>query len=240
MPSKGTDPRAVVKKGMTNKGRMIFGLIATAGVFLSILYFTFTNVNKLEENANITRHTVEVLGHLVHVLSALSDAETGQRGYLLTGELKYLEPYNSGVFSVEKEIAEVKKLTEDNSSQQERIANLEILVEQKKAELQETVALRAEGRGEEAIAVVLSDRGKDIMDNIRVVIGEMEDEENELLEVREKELVNTQETTRTIILFGGLIGFFFALFAASFILYLIITYFLIPSKNCLLPAKTLC
>ena len=111
-----------------------------------------------------------------------------------------------------------KKLTQDNPSQHKRIANLEVLVEQKKEELQETVDLRAEGKGDEAIAIVLSDRGKNIMDNIRGVIKDMQIEEEALLEVRQAELSSTQNGVKTLILFGGLIGFFFALFASFFII----------------------
>jgi len=110
---------------------LLFSFLLIVIVFLVISISTFINVNKLVSTSDIERHTIEVQEHLVHILSNLSDAETGQRGYLLTGELKYLEPYNSGIFLVNEEVAKVKRLTEDNPNQQTRIANLELLIEAK-------------------------------------------------------------------------------------------------------------
>ena len=210
-------PKQVVKKRLTNKIKMTLGLIGTLFILLGVTYLTFTNVNKLQANSSITRHTIEALEVIEEVLANLSDSETGQRGYLLTGELKYLEPYNSGVSNVDNKIAELKNLTNDNPNQQERIITLEQLVDAKKAELAETVDLKAQDRGEEAIVIVLSDKGKDIMDNIRVVIDEMKNEEQNLLVERQAELEVTQDTTKTILLYGSLVGVFFVLFVSFFI-----------------------
>ena len=217
VPQKKKVPKSVAKKVFPLKNKMALGLVGTVIIFLGITYLTYQNLTTIEKNASITKHTVEVLEHLSHILSDLSDAETGQRGYLLTGGLKYLEPYNSGISSVGEEINEVEQLTVDNPAQQERIVLLKDLVKQKENELRETVSLKSEGKSEEAIAIVLSDRGKDIMDNIRFLILDMQEEEERLLEVREKELNSTQIKAKTVLLFGSLIGFFFALFISFFI-----------------------
>ena len=214
---KGGEVEVVVKTRTTSRVKMVIGLVGTLVVLSTVSIFTYFNVNKLEKNENIIEQTLEVIEHVALILSSLSDSETGQRGYLLTGELKYLEPYNSGVFSVGKEVDEVKTLTEDNPNQQERIIVLQELIEAKKEELQETVDLKEQGKGEEAIVIVLSDRGKDIMDDIRDVIREMKREEEGLLASRRAELEKTQDFTRTILLFGTLLGAFFTLFVSFFI-----------------------
>lgn len=203
---------------------ILISFLTIVTVFLLINYFTFTNVNKLISTSDITRHTVEVLEHTEFIIAVLSDAETGQRGYLLTGELKYLEPYNSGIFLVTEEINIVKKLTEDNQAQQDRIATLEILVEQKKEELQQTVDLKASGQDDEAIAVVLSDKGKDIMDEIRGLILIMQTEEEDLLLIRQAEATRAGKNTSTIILFGSVIGLL-----ASILITLVISRYIVTS-----------
>ena len=197
---------------------LLVSFLVIVVMFLVVSYFTFIDVNKLVQTTNIERHTVEVLEVLEEVIANLSDAETGQRGYLLTGDLKYLEPYNSGIFLVGTHIDNVQQLTKDNQNQQKRVLVLRELVKQKKAELQETVDLQADDKSDEAIAIVLSDKGKDIMDNIRVVIREMRQEEERLHGIRDIELKNTQTFTKTILLFGSLIGFFFALFISFFMI----------------------
>ena len=182
--------------------------------FLSVNIFTYLNINKLVATADIQSHTIEVLEQLEHILADLSDAETGQRGYLLTGKLKYLEPYNFGISNVSESIKVTRELTADNPNQQKRIITLEKLVEEKRAELQETVNLRAEGKSEEAINIVLSDKGKNIMDNIRVVIKDMQNEENSLLAVRKAEVADSEKVTTRAIIFGSTAGLLAAVYIA--------------------------
>ena len=205
------------KKNTLNRNMALVSL-GTNVVFLSLVFFTYLNINKLVATADIQSHTIEVLEQLEHILADLSDAETGQRGYLLTGKLKYLEPYNFGISNVSESIKVTRELTADNPNQQKRIITLEKLVEEKRAELQETVNLRAEGKSEEAINIVLSDKGKNIMDNIRVVIKDMQNEENSLLAVRKEKFNEEEETIKTLLLFGSLIGIFFGLFGSLFVL----------------------
>jgi len=84
----------------------------------------------------------------------------------------------------------------------------------KKDELQETVDLRAAGLQSEAIAIVLSDKGKDIMDSIRVVIDTMQNEELSLLENRKEKTLGAEQNTRTIIIFGSIAGILAAIYIA--------------------------
>jgi signal transduction histidine kinase/DNA-binding response OmpR family regulator len=118
------------------------------------------------------------------VISLLKDVETGQRGYLITGDARYLEPYDAAISKVKRVYEEVKDLTKDNPGQQGRLDLVIPLIEKKLAELRETIALRKGVGFEAALEVVLTNRGKTIMDDIRVVIGAMQEEERRLLSER--------------------------------------------------------
>src|ERR1019366_6835793 len=125
-------------------------------------------------------HTHQVLENLDQLLSTLKDAETGQRGYIITGEDSYLDPYNAAIAQSDQILNKVKELTSDNLKQQSKIDALEPLIKDKFAELKETIDLRKDpAKGFEAARqIVMTDKGKEVMDNIRKVIGEMEDEEH--------------------------------------------------------------
>jgi methyl-accepting chemotaxis protein len=135
----------------------------------------------------------------------LKDAEGGQRGFLLTNEERYLEPYNAAIQVVDRHVKDLRGLTADNPNQQRRVAALEPLAAGKLAELSETIVLRRQRGERAAVEVVLSDRGKNIMDQIRRVIGEMDDEENQLLTQRAQTAKATAQFATSAMGFGGLL-----------------------------------
>ncbi|WP_245280108.1 CHASE3 domain-containing protein [Hyphomicrobium sp. 99] len=110
---------------------------------------------------------------LVRLLSTVQDAETGQRGYLLTGEPRYLEPYEMAVSNLEKRLAEVGAAFEDGPQDGPRIEQIKKEIAQKLSELAETIQTYKAGKASEALDIVKSDRGKDLMDQIRTSIGDM-------------------------------------------------------------------
>jgi len=87
-------------------------------------------------------HTLRVLRASALVFSVVKDAETGERGYLLTGKEPFLEPYESAVATRRQAIQNLRWLTADNSGQQARISRLDRLIETKLSELSRTIALR--------------------------------------------------------------------------------------------------
>jgi len=125
-------------------------------------------------------HTKQILFEAEQTESLLKDAETGQRGYLYTGDPTYLAPYSSAVARIEPHIDNLGRLTADNPRQQERIVRLRDLAHRKLNELARTISLYQSGKIDEARAVVLSHVGKSYMDEIRRVIAQMEQEESSL------------------------------------------------------------
>ncbi|PHV12856.1 CHASE3 domain-containing protein [Chitinimonas sp. BJB300] len=146
---------------------------------------SYRSLDGLLEATNWKEHTYNVLGHLDSVTSLLKDAETGQRGYLLTGRDKYLDPYRQAVEKIDSAFVTLQTLIRDNPEQLRRLQILQRAVADKLAELQETIVLRREKGLDEALAVVLTDRGKQYMDVIRATVSEMDAEERHLFQLRD-------------------------------------------------------
>ena len=145
---------------------------------------SFWNIRTLAATNRLTIHTHEVLNRIEETLSLLKDAETGQRGYLITGEPRYLRPYEEATAGIRQRFDLLRQLTVDNASQQARTDRLERLIVERFDELAQTIALRKEKGFEAARGVVLEDRGKTGMDDIRRLMAEMEAEELRLLRTR--------------------------------------------------------
>jgi PAS domain S-box-containing protein len=155
------------------------GLAVLILVAESALFYSIWTSFAASEQWSI--HTHQVLEKIESLLSEMMDAETGQRGDLLTGKDRYLEPYNRAIQSIPAQLAELRKLTSDNPRQQSRIENLRPLIAARLALLKEIIELRRTGGAGPAIEAVSSDRGKQIMDRIRVVIQAMRANELSLL-----------------------------------------------------------
>lgn len=155
-------------------------LVINAGI-------TYRNIQTAIATSNWVSHTNEVLAALEGTLSTLKDAETGQRGYLITGRENFLQPYNTATKSVNDYVQQVKKLTVDNPIQQQRISILEPKISNKFNELNQTIALRRQKGFAAAQQIVLSERGKQEMDEIRALVAQMENEERQLLQQRSQD-----------------------------------------------------
>jgi len=178
-------------------GFAIIALIAAAG---------YHNELRYTESRNWLIHTYEVIQQLQQTLSILQDGETGQRGYILTGQDSYLQPFYEAVDKAGHQIISLSELTADNPNQQKRLAEIRPLVEKKFDELQETMLLRREKGFEAALQVVLAGKGKVLMDNIRDISGQMQDEEERLLRQREKNLQLEIFYRHIAMMLGGIVA----------------------------------
>ncbi|HQT25736.1 MAG TPA: CHASE3 domain-containing protein, partial [Burkholderiales bacterium] len=184
-------------------GRKIAGGYALALAVLVLLgLLSYRNTEGLVESAKLRAHTFEVLARLGNLLSALQNAETGQRGYLLVGEESYLQPYNAGIASANQSLRDLRTLTSDNPLQQNRLAVLEPLVADKLAELKETIDLRNSKGMDAAMQIVRTNRGKSEMDDIRKIVSDIRGEENRLLRTRNELENDGARSTLSVILYG--------------------------------------
>ncbi len=185
---------------------------AALGLAVGLAFFVisgavaYRNIQSLRDSDGAIRHTHSVLMALDELLSATQDAETGQRGYLLTGSQAYLEPYDSAVKNLNGRMQAVATLTRDNPTQQANVAALKRHVDAKLAELRETVDLRRTQGVAASLAVVMTDRGKMEMDAIRAQLNTMAQEELRLRQIRMDDMAAASRTAIMTGIISSLIG----------------------------------
>ena len=165
-------------------GPLIGFSVAIVAVVL-IALFTYEASLSRGEAANAVSHTMQVREQLQNLVSTLKDAETSQRGFLLTGTESYLSPYNQARAALPGEITRLRELIADNPDQVKRLSQVERVVNDKMEELAETITRRRNGDAAGALAVVQSDRGKMSMDRVRTLTRDMEEQERDLLATRQ-------------------------------------------------------
>jgi len=183
-----------------SKTGLSFGFGALVAVLLIGGALDLRNTRILRQDEGLVSHTAEVLGALQATLTTLLDAETGERGYLVTGDRLYLEPYTAAMARVRQNLQQLRELTRDNPEQQRRIREMEPVIAGKLQELQRTIELQdrdpAAARQE-----VRTHLGKNLMDQLRGQIRSMTEAEQALLAARERE---SQDSYRTAQLSGAM------------------------------------
>jgi len=119
------------------------------------------------------RDSLEVINSLNRIQSGLLDAETAQRGYVLTGDLSYLEPYNRAAPNILGDIRQLQRHAAAGTRDAAALATLYRLAEQKLAELQQTIALKRHGDAEAAVDNVRRGVGKELMDRARAIMASL-------------------------------------------------------------------
>lgn len=159
-------------------------LVAGAGVAIALMLanttVTWRNTRELRESARWVTRTHEAITALESLLSLLKDAETGQRGFLITGEPWYLEPYNDALAVLQARLAEVERLADDRPEKAD-LAAMRPRIEQRLAELERNIELRTREGFAAAQASVATGRGKRLMDELREVCGAMVKEQQRQL-----------------------------------------------------------
>lgn len=163
---------------------LVVGYALVMIIFSSLGWLGVQQMRAEAEADRWENHTYQVLIELSDLLADLQAAETGERGFLVTGDEQYLAPYTAAVGRVEHHWAELRDLTVDNSRQQARLARIEPLLKSKLAELQHTIELRRTSGFAAAAAEVLSHKGKQWMDQLRQHIGRALADEQLLLSQR--------------------------------------------------------
>jgi PAS domain S-box-containing protein len=144
----------------------------------------YGTTRRLADNGRRVAHTYEVLKEISEMLTTLQAAETGQRGYLLTGQEPYLEPYRRAIDRVYERLHLLRQLTRDHPDHRRRLDALAPRIAGNLAELDESIRLYQGGDAEKARKLTLTGRGREGMDAIRRLLGEMTDEEEHLQKER--------------------------------------------------------
>ena len=160
--------------------------LAVVAVILNAALDSY-NFDGMVKTQSLVLRTQTVQAALISLLSDIKDAETGHRGYLLTSEAKYLEPFHRAEKSYPALFDTVRELTADNPAQQDRMAEIILLIEKKFREMHRTIELH-DRLGKEAAANGVSDGyGKDVMDRIRTIVSAASQDEYQILQIRNEE-----------------------------------------------------
>lgn len=164
----------------------LLGLAMAVLAVLAITLFSYRSLQSRRLAATQVTRSLRVAQQLEATLSTIKDAETGQRGYLLTGEERYAEPFERARDRVRLQLDSLSRDLDDDR-QRSRLHDVRELIEAKLRELSETVELRRRGELTAALEVVRTDRGRATMDQLRVSIGEMQETERLLLAERDRQ-----------------------------------------------------
>ena len=174
--------------------KTLVGFLAAIVAVLVISILSYQSLQAASESAQSLARSIEILGDFEGLLSNLKDAETGQRGYLLTGSDSYLEPYISAQAVLPTEFRSMRELLKDRPVQLKRLDTLNTIATLKMQELASTIEPIREGHADVALAIVKTGRGKAYMDQIRAIVADLELAERQLIAERGRASTNAAAT----------------------------------------------
>jgi PAS domain S-box-containing protein len=145
-------------------------------ILLVVSVLSYQDWSAFQRSAPQVEYSRELLQQIGQVLSSVKDAETGQRGFILTGKADYLEVYDQAIEALPGELSKLTVQVSGEPSIRARVATLNSLIAEKLAELKETVSLRQNQGFQAALGVVETDRGKRAMEDIRTIGQSLQDE----------------------------------------------------------------
>lgn len=177
------------------------GLLSGLIILLVVGLISYTNMRSLTEALDLRRHNFELRIALEKWLADMLDAETGQRGFLLTGRDNYLEPYTRALSTRESRLQLLRQLA-TNDELQARIVQIDQLFTQRLQVLNEGIALRRDRNFTVAQANTLNDKGKLIMDQIRARLAVLDAERGRAIERDTARITELQLSTTITIIVG--------------------------------------
>jgi signal transduction histidine kinase/CheY-like chemotaxis protein/CHASE3 domain sensor protein len=167
-------------------------LVFTLSTLLLIgsLAAAYYSIQKLIDNSKLVNHTNQVLIEAENIISNMKDAETGQRGFLVTLDTDFLQPYNGAYEKTNRNYVNLKELTSDNPAQQQTLDRAKELYEAKFDQMRKIISLAQRTPGyndnREARNVDMM-KGKKIMDDLRLAINQIKMAESKILAERTSE-----------------------------------------------------
>jgi signal transduction histidine kinase len=195
---------------------LIIGIILL--LLISTLIFSLYTVNKLKSNLKIQVHTQTVIRTLKDNFIFLVDAETGERGFLITSDSSYLEPYNLALQNISSNTAQLRSLISDNPVQKRNIDSLEKYINLKISYTKKLIALKYQGDDKAIKEIMILNQGKYFMDHARAINYRMEAEEKHLFETRQANTNQSIANAEIVFIIEGIFAILTTLFLATVIL----------------------
>jgi signal transduction histidine kinase len=190
-----------------------FGLALVVLVGSAVL--SYRNGKSMSEAAEGRRLTFVRLDQRQELLAAMVDIETGLRGYVITGDENFLEPYHSGLEQMERHLKRLRAELADDAGQQPELAELVEAVTQEISHSHRVVSLKSTQQDDSAQRAIATGDGKQIMDHIRQIIALQSSRDREQLQQRDQEFQSGLSWRVQIIVVGSLFGFVAVFLAAA-------------------------
>lgn len=187
----------------TFKRNLVIGFGASMLILIISSTASFISISNLLESAGLVNHTNEVIIEVTKVATAVVDAETGQRGYLLTGNDEFLEPYMDSRRRAEAAFARLRRLTAESDSHEASLKELDRLITERFRYLELSVEAVRSGS---LVNPANLQKGREIMDQLRTVVSEMQAQENMLLADRTVNLNRFASYTPPLIISAAMIA----------------------------------
>lgn len=197
----------VQSSGLRALERNVFvGFAVAAIVLVLIAVFSLVNLVRFRTDARSVAHSHEVLNSLSELSSDLTEAESSQRGFLITGKDEYQHSFDSAVEKIQQQQANLQRLTNDNAVQQMNLRALAPLLTERLSLMRDRLGT-AHKQGLPAAQVSLSaDSGARVRESILELVGNMQYEENHLLQERQWQAESSGRLTRVTIATGGILA----------------------------------
>jgi PAS domain S-box-containing protein len=186
--------------------------IITMAVVIASTVVTYWFGNRVLRSRVSEENRRDVIARLDRLTSTLKDAETGQRGFIITGDESYLQPYHEGVESLPGEIEKLNGMEKIGITAAE-VRELANLIGQKLAELQSTIELRRSGGFDAAASLIQANGGKKIMDQVRAEVGRLQSKQLAALQVDSRRSSEATRTRTLIFILTGVINIIFLAWA---------------------------
>ncbi len=200
--------------------KIIGGFVLAVAIWLTIGSLLYRNTSEQAQEARWVSHTYAALARIQELLLRLTEAETGRRGFIMSGQARFLGHYSNAVERATLAFDQLRALTEDNPRQQKTCDALQPLMQQRFAVYAESIALQSKPEKDAGAQLRLTESGQAIMEDIRRLIGEMDAAERALLQRRrdasESRLRQTQQTALAGFFAGSImLGAVFVLLAGE-------------------------
>jgi signal transduction histidine kinase/CheY-like chemotaxis protein len=179
------EPLSVRVPGPKSLAPLYWGLVVTIALVAAIVASIFWVSARNQSDNTWVHHTLALRQQLSDVLTLVQRAESAQRGYLLTGRSEYLLPYDKALGELPAAIKQTNELIGYSPTQQQTFGRLLGLIDNKLKETRETIDDRKAGKIDMALALVETDEGLRLMDDIHAALATMQAEENRVLSVRQ-------------------------------------------------------
>ena len=186
----------------------VFGPAAIVIVIGALSYGALRRAIGMRDLVGATR---SVLQTSTSLLTALLDAETGERGYLLTRDTTFLAPYRGATPRIDSLLSQLRSLTRSDPAQQARLDTLSLRAHERVAALADAIEQMGSGRTAVAVGVVAHGPGKELMDDVRRLVADVDGSEEQLLLARQRDEEASKSLLSGLLILGTLVASLLAL-----------------------------